>query len=178
MEGLANAAQAPPQGKPAPAYNPYQPPHTAHLQLPPAYQPMPGQTYMLGQPYAPSPPHMRPYGTRTYGRTGGGRGRGTHNRGRHTNQSRANPTHPTPWPAPAYPPHNTQPTQHGFYSKPTDTNPVKYHKNWNYCWSCGYDVADDHHSSACPYPKPGHVYHATWENPCNGCQKNKHKTQM
>jgi hypothetical protein len=39
-------------------------------------------------------------------------------------------------------------------------------------------VPDDHDSQRCPDPKPGHVYYATRANPCNGCMKAKHKTQL
>eukprot|EP00804_Cyclotella_cryptica_P012637 CCRYP_016910-RA/>CCRYP_016910-RA protein AED:1.00 eAED:1.00 QI:0/-1/0/1/-1/1/1/0/517 len=178
MEGLANAVHVAQPAQPAPTYAPYQQATTGQPHNPgpqPTYQPIQGQVYMHGQAYVPQPPPQRPYGNRGYGRHGGSRCRGGQHCGRHNAQYRTIPTHPTPWPAPPYPPHHTQPTQQGFYHKPTHTNPVKYHKNWNYCWSCGYDVADDHHSGTCLYPKQGHVYHATRENPCNGCRKTNTK---
>jgi hypothetical protein len=66
-----------------------------------------------------------------------------------------------------------------FYANKThQPNNKKYFKNWNYCWSHGYDVADDHHSGNCSAPAPGHVHWATRDNPCGGCQKAKHKTEM
>jgi hypothetical protein len=58
------------------------------------------------------------------------------------------------------------------------TNPVKYFKNWNYCHSCGYDVEDWHYSATCPNPKPNHVWHATRQNPCDGCKKGQHKNRF
>jgi hypothetical protein len=66
----------------------------------------------------------------------------------------------------------------GFYKQQRPLNPVKFFKNWNYCWSCGYDVEDWHTSASCPYPREGHVATATRTNPCNGCMKASHKTQM
>eukprot|EP00957_Ditylum_brightwellii_P043646 3309044-Ditylum_brightwellii.AAC.1 len=35
-------------------------------------------------------------------------------------------------------------------------NPYKRFNNYNYCWSHGYDVPDDHTSQNCPNPKNGH----------------------
>ena len=63
----------------------------------------------------------------------------------------------------------------GYYT-PQQLNPVKFHKNWFYCWSCGYDV--DHESQNCPCPAPGHVYHATRNNPCGGRKKGIHKNVL
>jgi len=66
---------------------------------------------------------------------------------------------------------------HGFYQQ-TPMNPVKYHKNWNYYWSCDFDIPDWHTSATCLDPYEGHISTATRENPCNGCMKAKHKTQL
>jgi hypothetical protein len=66
----------------------------------------------------------------------------------------------------------------GFYKQQSPMNPVKFFKNWNYCWSCGFDVPDWHTSASCPNPREGHVATATRDNPCNGCMKAAHKTQM
>jgi hypothetical protein len=37
-------------------------------------------------------------------------------------------------------------------------NPIKRYNNWNYCFSCGFDVEDGHTSATCPHDwrKPGH----------------------
>jgi hypothetical protein len=133
---------------------------------------------MQQQQYTQAPPPQQYYGNRALGCTGG-RGRGNRQRRRGTYQQGSNPSQQQQWAGPTGHPNAQQPAQQqGFYTRQTHTNPVKYHKNWNYCWSCGYDVADDHTSVSCPYPCQGHVYHATRTNTCNGCQKNKHKTQM
>eukprot|EP00804_Cyclotella_cryptica_P022388 CCRYP_021035-RA/>CCRYP_021035-RA protein AED:0.38 eAED:0.38 QI:0/0/0/1/0/0.25/4/0/584 len=76
---------------------------------------------------------------------------------------------------PEHSPYQASPIQYGNTVQLAKT---PYHKNWNYCWSCGYNIADDHTSATCPYPQQGHVYHATHTNICNGCQKNKYKMQM
>jgi len=55
-------------------------------------------------------------------------------------------------------------------------NPVKRHNNWLYCWSHGYNV--DHSSEGCTNPRPGHVWTATHNNNCGGCQEKKHKTML
>jgi hypothetical protein len=144
------------------------------------------------QPYqAPPQPHTyqqtpqyQQYNQNTYqgrGRGGRGRGRGRVGRGRGgRGQQYYNPATPQ----------NAGQTQThyntidiaggGFYGQFGNQapNPVKYHKNWNYCWSHGFDVEDGHDSQSCPYPRPGHVHWATRTNPCNGCMKAKHKTQM
>eukprot|EP00804_Cyclotella_cryptica_P001975 CCRYP_007400-RA/>CCRYP_007400-RA protein AED:0.40 eAED:0.27 QI:0/0/0/1/0.33/0/4/0/700 len=169
MEGLANAVQAPAPAQPTQPYTLYQPPNAGQYNT---YNPMPGHGY------SPQPPQLCPYGSRTYGRTGGGRGHGNCNRQRNNGQYPPPPGPPNQWPPTMHPPQSAQPPPQGFCNRPTHTNPVKYHKNWNYCWSCGFDFSDDDMSGTCPYPKPGHVYHATQDNPCNGCQKGKHKTQM
>jgi hypothetical protein len=58
------------------------------------------------------------------------------------------------------------------------SNTTQYYKNWNYCWTCGFDAPDGHTNASCPHPKLGHVYHATREDPCNGCMNASHKTTM
>ena len=47
----------------------------------------------------------------------------------------------------------------------------------NYCHSCGYDVADWHTSSTCPYQNPNHNWNATRADKCGGSSKGIHKTQ-
>ena len=58
------------------------------------------------------------------------------------------------------------------------SNTTKYWKNWNYCWTCGYDVPNWCTSATCPIPRKGHVYYATCENPCNGSNKARHRFNM
>ena len=57
-------------------------------------------------------------------------------------------------------------------------NPHKFYNNWNYCWSCGFDVEDGHTSITCPAErrKTGHVEGAIRYNTCGGSKKKIHKT--
>jgi hypothetical protein len=55
---------------------------------------------------------------------------------------------------------------------------AKRYQNQNYCWSHGFDVADNHHSGACRQQRQGHQGYATRYNPMNGCQKNLYKIWM
>jgi hypothetical protein len=155
---------------PPPGYAP-----TQQASNPPQYMPtyqIPPQQHYQQQPqgsYRPS------------GRGGrGGRGGGGRGGGRGPSQGRGN-----------YPMQQQQYGQNqGYYQqaqqqgtygraqKPAFSNPVKFHKNWNYCHSCGYDVEDWHTSPTCPNPKPGHIPYATRENPCNGCKKGMHKDRF
>ncbi len=45
-------------------------------------------------------------------------------------------------------------------------NPIKRFNNWNYCFSCGFDVEDGHTSATCPqdWQKPGHQEGCTRQN--------------
>ena len=45
-------------------------------------------------------------------------------------------------------------------------NPVKRYNNWNYCYSCGFDVKDGHTLMTCPqtWRKAGHQITCTREN--------------
>ena len=55
-------------------------------------------------------------------------------------------------------------------------SPVKRFANWNYCWTHGCDVHDNHTSATCQSPKPGHNYYATRNNMMGGSQKGMWKT--
>ena len=57
-------------------------------------------------------------------------------------------------------------------------NPVKRWKNWNYCWTHGYDVKDGHTSQTCTNPKIGHIFQATRQNPMGGSKKGITKTVL
>ena len=171
MEGLSNAVQTPPPYQHNTAYPP------TPVSQPPVYN-QPPFAQMQQQQFTQAPPPHQYYGNRGFGRTNGhGCGNCPCRRGAY--QQGNNPPQQQQWIGPPGMQNTQQPTQqHGFYTRQTHTNTVKYHKNWNYCWSCGYDVADEHTSASCPYPCQGHVYHATRTNTYNGCQKNKHKMQM
>ena len=175
MEGLACAAQqkntiAPPT-YPQPAPPTYQPQATyvAHTpaptyQAPPQYQQQP--TY---QPQVPYGCHQQGYQGHGRGRGRGGGGRGSYYQGGQQNYQGGQ--------GQGYQQQNSQ--GQGFYGNQKINAPysnTKIFHNWNYCWSHGYDVPDGHTSPTCPNPAPGHVWHATRENPCNGCRKGQHKT--
>ena len=55
---------------------------------------------------------------------------------------------------------------------------VKRHNNWNYCFSHGFDVGDDHHSENCRNPGWNHNWQATRANTMGGSNRNRHKTQL
>ena len=57
-------------------------------------------------------------------------------------------------------------------------HPFRVYHNDNYCWSCGYHVADNHTSQTCPRKKPGHVSTATRSNTHGGYEFGKAKVGM
>ena len=70
---------------------------------------------------------------------------------------------------------------------PTHSNIVKNYKNWNVCFSCGFDIEDGHNSKTCPYKwrKMNHQEGFTRENArqwinagYDPCTKGMHKTQF
>ena len=132
-------------------------------------------------------------GGRGRGRGRGGRGgRNQYNQGRgfQYNQApapyQAPPTMPQPFqfqnqaapqrqnyqPQPPFPLQQPAPYNQGRRAPP---NPYKRYTNWNYCWTHGHDVKDNHTSANCYNPAPGHVWHATKQNTCGGCAKGQHK---
>jgi hypothetical protein len=67
------------------------------------------------------------------------------------------------------------------------SNTVKRFSNWNFCYSCGFDVEEGHTSMTCPFylRKPGHDVNFSRQNsqqyidlgyPCS--TKNCHKTML
>ena len=145
-------------------------PHPAYTTPPP---PPPTQQYQAYQHY------QQPY--HGYGQQSGGRGGRVggsgHGRGRGRGRGKQNP-YMQQQPQGYGQQFNAGRGQSQGYYHQTPMNPVKYYKNWNYCWSCGFDVPDWHTSATCPNPHEGHITSATRDNPCNGCMKAKHKTQM
>jgi hypothetical protein len=133
------------------------------------------------------------FGRNNFGSRGGqGRGRG---RGRGRGPPVFNAGHAPPLMsittgrAPAFPGlHPT--TGGGYYTPPPQvqapySNTTKRFANWNACYSCGFNVADDHTSQTCPQHlrKPGHDMYFTRQNAQQyvdagyGCStKNCHKT--
>ena len=110
---------------------------------------------------------------------GGGRGRSGRGRGRGRWQGHS-PYNTSP--AQNFVTHNPnyQNTQQGYTGRnrqnPPFSNTRKYFNNLNYCWSCGHDVEDWHHSGTCPRPKSFHNPLATKQNTMGGSMKNAHKT--
>ena len=51
---------------------------------------------------------------------------------------------------------------------------VRKYQNNNYCWSCGFDISDNHTSATCKWTKEGHKSDATKENTMGGSQKRRH----
>ena len=46
---------------------------------------------------------------------------------------------------------------------------------YNYCWTHGCNIHDDHTSATCINPTHGHIWHATRKNMCGGSTRNQHK---
>jgi hypothetical protein len=44
------------------------------------------------------------------------------------------------------------------------SNTIKHFANWNYCYTCGFDVEEWHTSTTCPNPKPGHQQQCNRQN--------------
>ena len=88
------------------------------------------------------------------GRIGRGRGRGRRGRGTFAEASVPMQGSMVPFGAPPNVPFGAPP------------NPVKRYNNWNYCYSCGFDVEDGHTSMTCPqtWRKAGHQNMCTREN--------------
>ena len=178
LQGMhANAAQTQPAPAPAPPAPPAPPTQLVYQAAPPP----PTYTYAPpappNLPYQPPTPQYQPYqGYQQQGGRNGGRGRGRgrgrgYGRGNYQNQGRGG-YHAQPQQQ------QYQQQQSGFYANQRPPNNQKYYANWNYCWTHGYDVADNHHSGNCQRPAYGHVYTATRDNPCSGCQKGVHKNQF
>jgi hypothetical protein len=164
LKGLAMAVNArpvqpaPPAAAQVPFQMPYQPPQAP--QYPTVYQPA----------------YQQPY-QHTGGRAGRGEGRrGGRYGGRYGGHSNCNGGQSNSY---------QQQGQFAGYQQQgprgnQPINPVKRHKNWNYCWSHGHDVEEWHTSQTCPpaSQKPGHMHHATRYNHCGGSMKGIHKMQM
>ena len=62
----------------------------------------------------------------------------------------------------------------------TPTNFVKIFENWNYCYSCGGDIAANHNSQNCRSRKKSinHQFNATRTNMMGGLQSGVHKNLL
>ena len=138
----------------------------AQFYQPPQQQPPPNYTAMTQHPQAQFNQNYRDF---SKGGTRGGRGRSP---GRHTSPGRQ----------PFYGNNgrggrnmNNRFGQRQQMNQPYSNNTKRYANN-NYCWSHGHDVPDWHDSSTCPRPYQGHVWTATKQNTCQGCNRAVHKT--
>jgi hypothetical protein len=128
----------------------------------------PHQAQMAQQPhmppnvpaYIPSPQHVQPTKQTTYDRSGprrnAGRGRGNQRSGRRTapppNTAHGNYQGYSNIP----PPQNQMATNYGQDNRAPYSNTTKHFANWNYCYTCGFDIEEWHTGATCPNPKPGH----------------------
>ena len=184
MQNLANAGnnrqQQPP--RPPPQQHFFQPP-PPHHNVPPTWQ----QSYTQPPAYpqcGSSSPVQQPF-TRppTFPQGGRGRGGGRYSnwgRGRNGGRFRQNFANYNPNYCPPAQPfqqmmYNTPPLQGQQNQNLPYSNTYKRFNNWNYCWTHGYDIGDNHNSSNCLRPAQGHVWHATRQNPCGGSSRNQHK---
>ena len=150
QQQLAQIHQPPAQ----PAFNTQPTPHPSS----PAYMP---------------PAYHAPGRGRGY-RKNSGRG-GYHQQGRHSGMGhsgqkrapgRANRNQRPYWAQGANTPYQNPPSM------------IKRHNNWNYCYTHGYDIADDHQSHCCDNPCWNHNWQATRVNPMGGSKKNINKSQL
>ena len=56
--------------------------------------------------------------------------------------------------------------------------PYRCYENFNYCWTHGHHIEDDHTSATCTMPDPGHQHAATKMNTMGGADFGSHKTIM
>ena len=66
----------------------------------------------------------------------------------------------------------------GGGNKTPDKTPFRCFENYNYCWTHGHHIEDDHTSATCTMPNPGHQHAATKQNTMGGSDKGNHKTIM
>ena len=59
-----------------------------------------------------------------------------------------------------------------------EKTPFRCYENFNYCWTHGHHVEDDHTSATCTMPRPGHQVAATKQNTMGGSNGGSHKTIM
>jgi hypothetical protein len=134
--------------------------HAQMAQQPPMPQTVPA--------YIPSPHHTQPNNNTTYDRNNtrrnAGRGRNNPRGGRRNTQ----PPRHTASNSPTYghiPPPSTQmATPYGQPTRTPYSNTTKHFANWNYCYTCGFDIEEWHTSTTCPHPKPGHQQQCTRQN--------------
>ena len=172
-----------------PAYQPAQQPTRPQ---PPRYT-APQQPAPYNAPY--QPPHQQPY-NHMAGHQGRGRGR---NNGRNEQfgmpnpYGNLNPTNPYLLNAQNHQygraPGRANRNQRPYWAQGAQAtqgraefqNPpslVKRFANWNYCFSHGFDVKDDHESCNCRNPAWNHNWTATRDNTMGGSQRGRSKIHL
>jgi len=154
--------QPPAQSQRSPAPPMYTPPS----QAPRMYAPR-APTYMMPPTPPPiqyAPPQSSPMASPRYQPQ---QYRETRSRGRGRNRYAQGPPQQMCYPVQG---------QNAMYQRPPSI--IKRNNNWNYCFSHGFDVADDHQSHNCQNPVWNHNWQATRSNTMGGSNKNKGKTQL
>jgi hypothetical protein len=167
MAMLANSHQMQmmPQPMPPPTYNMQTGHHQAQMAQQPHMQP-PIPAYM------PSPNHMQPTNQANYDRGGNRRNNGRGGRNNQRNQRGGRRNAPPPQNNNGNyttygnipPPNNQMTAPYGQQPRTPYSNTVKHFANWNYCYTCGFDVEEWHTSTTCPNPKPGHQQQCNRQN--------------
>jgi hypothetical protein len=168
--------QWPPQPPPPPMSMPPNPPTYPPAQIHVPHEYTPSSTQYYSKPYQ----YGRGRGRNAY------RGRGY---GRHNNAGYSQPPPQQPY-NPTQNAYQTQAQYQGYQQQAQGgriygqrqrapySNITKYYSNWNYCWTHGHDVPNNHDSTNCQHPAPGHMWQATKTTTFGGCTKNAHKTQL
>jgi hypothetical protein len=147
MAMLANAQQMQmmPNPMPTPTYNMPSVHHQAQMAKQPHMPPnIPA--------YIPSPQHTEPNNQTSYYRGGRRSQRG----GRHTAPQPNTAAGKYPSYGHILPPNNQMTASYGQPPRTPYSNTTKHFANWNYCYTCGFDVGEWHTGITCPQPKPGH----------------------
>ena len=115
-------------------------------------------------PAAPPAPQSNPYPRQRNNRYNSSRGgRRYHNNTYNTANSTPPPSQSTP-PVPPPTPDSIPPAPSSTSRLRSTPNPNKFFNNWNYCFSCGYDIPYWHTSATCNNKKRNHQPGCTRQN--------------
>ena len=118
--------------------------------------------FQMGNQMAQRPP-LQDWNGNSGNGSGGGGGGGNNNR---NNRNKGNN---------GYNNNNNNGGSNNSNTNGNEKNPYKRFDNWNYCHSCGFDVASTHSSRNCSNQLMGHQFNATRQNTMNGSNKASHK---
>ena len=172
---VANAARQQQLFQPAPPVLQHQQSQFPRVQTQNPPQP---PTYSLPPPNPASFPPPMPPPAPTYAPTRRSNRRNCRNNRRPPRQQPPLQNY-APFQPPTYQPSFQPPILPQQQTQPGPTQPsnfTKYFHNWNYCFTHGYDVDDEHTSMTCRNPAPNHHPYATRNNPMGGSQRNRHRT--